>query len=146
MPVKRYRMAKSYFGKRGFACLWFGVVFLILGYSFGHDVTPQLQMNLEFLTNVMPLEVWSGIWMLGGVVFLVAAFWKRLRLIAFMIGVAVTANWSIGIAIQSAFGEASRGYANAIIYFLFAALILLIATWDEPVANVEIGEKEDGRD
>lgn len=145
MPVKRYRMAKAKFGKRGFACLWFGIVFIVIGLSFIiGDPSPTLALNLKFLTSVLPLEVWGSIWTLGGLTFLVAAFWKRLELIAFMVGIAITLNWSIGYAIQAAFGESSRGWVSAAIYGFFAVLILLISTWAEPIADVEIGDRENG--
>lgn len=140
-----YRLAANKFGKRGAACLWFGIVFIIIGLSFViGESSPTLQMNLEFLTNVLPLEVWGSFWTLGGFIFLMAAFWKRLELIAFMVGIAVTATWSFGYAVQAALGESSRGWVSAAIYGFFAVLILLISTWAEPIKPVEMGEEEDG--
>lgn len=132
-------------GKRGASCLWFGLVFIVIGLSFAiGDPTPTLQLNLQFLASVLPLEVWGGFWTLGGIIFLVAALWKRLELIAFMVGIAITANWGAGFAIQAAFGESSRGWVSASIYGFFAVLILLISTWAEPVADVEMGDEDDG--
>jgi len=133
------------FGKRGAACIWFGIVFIIIGLSFViGEQSPTLKVNLQFLTNVLPLDVWGSFWTLGGITFLVAAFWKRLELVAFMLGIAITANWSVGYAIQAAFGESSRGWVSAAIYGFFAVLILLISTWAEPVADVEMGDRENG--
>jgi len=132
-------------GKRGASCLWFGIVFIVIGLSFViGDPSPTLQLNLQFLSSVLPLEVWGSLWTLGGVVFLVAALWKRLELIAFMVGIAITANWGVGYAIQAALGESSRGWVSASIYGFFAALILLISTWAEPIADVEMGEGDNG--
>ncbi len=129
-------------GKRGAASLWFGIVFVVIGLSFIiGEQSPTLMMNLQFLTKVLPLEVWGSIWTLGGITFLVAAFWKRLELIAFMLGIAITANWAVGYAIQAATGASSRGWVSAAIYGFFSVLILLISTWAEPV---EMGDKENG--
>lgn len=145
MPIKRYRMARAKFGKRGFACLWFGIVFIVIGLSFIIGAqSPTLLMNLKFLINVLPLDVWGSIWVLGGLTFLIAAFWKKLELAAFMFGIAITLNWSVGYAIQAAFGESSRGWVSSAIYGFFAVLILLISTWAEPDKPVEMGDKENG--
>ena len=129
-------------GKRGAACLWFGIVFLVIGFSLIiGEQTPTLLMNLQFLTGVLPLDVWGSLWVLGGLTFLVAAVRKELELIAFMLGIAITANWSVGYAIQAAIGESSRGWVSAAIYGFFAVLILLISTWAEPAAVIEVEEE-----
>lgn len=133
------------FGKRGASCLWFGIVFIVIGLSFATgELPPTVQMNLQFLSSVLPLEIWGTFWTLGGLLFLVGSLWKKIQLTAFMVGIAITANWSAGYAIQAAFGESSRGWVSAVIYGFFAVLILLISTWAEPIADVEIGEEADG--
>ncbi len=144
MVQRSYRTLRGFLGKRGAACLWFGFVFLIIGLSFVMGaVTNTVQQNLQFLTNVLSLDVWGSIWMLGGFAFLVAALWKRLEFFAFMLGIVITLNWSVGYAIQAAFGESSRGYVSAAIYALMAALVYLISTWAEPSKPVESGEDKD---
>lgn len=147
MIKTNYRKATTFLGKRGAACLWFGFIFVVIGVSYlMGSTTPSLQQNLSFLTEIFSLSIWGAIWTLGGIAFLVAAFWKRLQLYAFMIGIAISLCWSAGIALQTFFAESQRGFVSASIYLLFAALIYLISTWAEPHNPMsEIGEIEDGR-
>jgi hypothetical protein len=146
MINKSYRKATTFLGKRGAACLWFGFIFIVIGISYLLGITTNSsQLNLQVLTNIFDIHIWGAIWTLGGTIFLAAAFWKRLQLIAFMIGMSISLSWSAGIALQTFFAESQRGFVSASIYMLFAALIYLISTWAEPHNPMsEIGENEDG--
>lgn len=146
MINKSYRKATTFLGKRGAACLWFGFIFVVIGISYLLGVTTtSLQLNLTVLTGIFDIHIWGVIWTLGGLGFLVAALWKRLQLLAFMIGIAISLSWSVGIFLQTVFAESQRGFVSVAIYMLFAALIYLISTWAEPHNPMsEIGENEDG--
>lgn len=143
MPTKLKRV-KRLVGKKGLACFGFAFAFLAIAFSYVFDEpTATTAQNLHFLTSVMPLEIWGILWAVGGLLFLLGAFWKKFQLVSFLIGVAITANWSVGHLIQTLIGLSYRGYVSFFIYGLFTFFILLIASWSEPI-EIEEGKDSDG--
>lgn len=130
--MNRIRRVFARIGRRGSSLLFFATILLVLGQSyFTSPVTPagreQLWAHLQFV----PLTAWGVAWIVGGLVCIAGALYKRFEPWAFAFATTLIAMWAVGFFISWVTGHGYRSYVGFIIWAAFSAFILLISGWPE---------------
>ncbi|SRR6266536_3075455 len=85
-----------------------------------------------FLTDILPLQLWSFIWATVGTVCLIYAF-RRYDAPAYAAAMFLKTLWALIFLLGWMFASVERGYLATAVWGSFAAVLSLIATWPEPV-------------
>lgn len=92
--------------------------------------------GIRFLASVLPLEAWSGLWLVVGVICLAGAFVHRLDRFAFAAATMIKTLWGGVYLLGWIAGEISRGWVNAVVWLGLAVLVMILAGWPEPRSDV----------
>lgn len=115
-------------GRRGAFQLLFAGVYLIVGFSF--FTTPASgarQKSLSWLTSIVPLEPFAALWIVAGLLGIVAAFQCRPRdWFGFSALVFAPAVWGALFAIGAVLGTPAA-WVSAAVYWLFAAAPMIVS-------------------
>ena len=115
-------------GRRGAFQLLFSGVYLIVGTNF--ILTPGAsarQVSLKWLTQYVPLEPFAGLWIVAGVLGIVAAFMCRPRdWFGFAALVFAPAVWGAMFFIGALLGSPTA-FVSAAVYWLFAAAPMIVS-------------------
>lgn len=118
-------------GRRGAALLFFALLDLVYAYSLAFPShSARGSEALRFVSTVIPLWAWAGIWGLVGVTCLVYAFAAHDR-IGFAAAMALKTLWGTVFLLGWALTGLERGYVSAAVWLTFAAWIGVIATWPD---------------
>jgi len=119
-------------GRRGEFLLFLTLLDLLYGLSLLRPArAAQQSPTTRFLTEVMPLPVWGGLWLVVGLICLAGAFGRCDRA-AYAAAAALKVLWGGMFLIGWAAGVIERGWVGAIIWLAFAFFVVRIASWPEP--------------
>lgn len=97
--------------------------------------------------GLLPIEAWGLVWVIVGILCLLAAFTKQqvLEVLALCAGVALDCLWGFSF-IQGAIiaGQGSRLWVSSIGYFSIVALVMW-AVWRGKRGDIPLSEDEKGR-
>jgi len=121
-------------GRRGAFQLTLGVFYVIVGSSFFCvPATPAREALFGWLTAYVPLGVFAALWVVAGLVALVCAWLPRPRDAAgFIAMVFAPGIWSGLYAISAAVTVSPLALLQAIVYGVFAALVLIASGMQGP--------------
>lgn len=122
-------------GRRGIFLGFLALLDIVIGYALVQDLPLGLSVAVlyEPFVRIMPIGVWSSVWIGGGLLCAVAVLWPRARPTAFAVGAAVKTGWALGYLIGWAEGLPvyTRGYQSAVIWGAFALVMLVVSGWRE---------------
>lgn len=123
-------------GHRGAALLFFALVDLVYSASLA-GAPPEIRATASyaFLTGILPLPVWAGLWGAVGAVCLVQAFMVHDRP-AFVAASCLKVCWGSLYLAGWLLDEIPRGYVSAVIWLVFGGFVQVIASWPEPARRV----------
>lgn len=122
-------------GRRGAFLLFLALLDAVIGYSLRAPLPYGLTTRQVYGTfvQIMPIGAWAEAWNTTGLVLLVAAFWRRLRPVAFALAAMLKTAWASVYLYGWVSGDPLmvRGYLQASIWLSFAVMILLVSGWRE---------------
>lgn len=131
----RLRRFRRKFSSRGTFLMAFGFVYLILGYSIltlpdTPAVHTQVHKQLRLALQVMPLDAYATLWLIAGVIAIVAGFIQRWDMWGFGTAAIMPTAWSI--VYFSAWNTIPHAWLSAAVYLLLAAAVLIVAGMPDP--------------
>lgn len=121
-------------GRRGEFLLFLVLLDLLYGLSLLHPAPEaQRSITIRFITEVMPLSWWAGLWLVTGALCLAGALFRRLRGGAYAAAAALKTLWGGMFLFGWMAGAIERGWVAAVIWLVFAAFVVRISSWPEPV-------------
>lgn len=119
-------------GHRGEFLLFLVILDALYGLSLLRPV-PEAQRSAttQFLTQIMPLPWWALLWLAVGGICLAGAFTVRDRF-AFAPAAALKVLWGAMFLFGWLAGVVERGWVPAVIWLVFAAWVVRVASWPEP--------------
>lgn len=119
-------------GRRGEFLLFLALLDLLYGLSLAQPVAEaQRSPGVRFLVEVMPLPWWGVLWLAVGCVCLAGAFARGDRL-AYACAAALKVLWGSMFLIGWLAGAIARGWVSAVVWLVFALVVVRIASWPEP--------------
>lgn len=100
-----------------------GVSVLIRGFFYAPPVVPDGH-RIPALEQWMPVHVWAWVWLIVGVVTIIAAVARRFLPQIIGASTALYTLWAVMYLCSWAFGDSSRGYVTALSYFTIAMLVI----------------------
>jgi hypothetical protein len=123
-------------GRRGCFLAFLVVLDLAYGLSLAKPVTAARQSpTVKYIAHIFPLWVWAIIWLAVGVACAVGMFVRR-DAFAFASAMALTVGWGAIFGAGWLLAGLERGWLTTVIWWSFAAVIALIASWPEPPRRV----------
>ncbi|MDX3713361.1 hypothetical protein PV733_31360 [Streptomyces europaeiscabiei] len=132
MPGRVVRRLGRMLGRRGAILLCYGAVWALYGYAQIASPPPD-QRGLQPLLELMPLDVWGGLWMAAGLLAVVAAWlpqgmdwpaYPALQLVVLPWMGCYFATWLMG--------DFPRGWIAAAVWGLISVPVWVAAGWPEP--------------
>jgi hypothetical protein len=118
-------------GRRGAALLFFALLDIIYAFSlFSPPAEARRSPTLHYVAAVLPLRVWSVLWLGTGIVCLVNAFRVSDR-VGFAAAIAIKMIWGM-LFVGGVFVHLDRAYVSAAIWLCLAGWVAIISTWPEP--------------
>ena len=122
-------------GRRGAFLLLFGAAWSLIGWSsLGRELTAVARRLFDPLLQVAPFDFWAHIWLLAGVLALVAAFLREPGQDSFGFGALIVPPmlWA-GSASVSSFIPHLWGQAmvTTVVYLAISVAIFIVAGWPE---------------
>lgn len=130
-------------GRRGAILLSYGTVWAL--YGFGQLVTPQPdQRGLQLLTNLMPLDVWAALWIVCGLVAVVAAFVPQgVDWFGYLALVVIVLPWMLSYLLSWwPLATFPRGWVAALVWGAIAVPVIVVAGWREPPCPKRLSSDE----
>lgn len=119
-------------GRRGEFLLFLVILDVLYGLSLMRPAATTAQApTIRFLAELMPLPGWGLLWLAVGGVCLGGAFVRTDRF-AFAAAAALKVLWGTLFALGWAAGVIERGWVGAVIWLVFAAWVMRLASWPEP--------------
>lgn len=130
------RWVRRRVGRRGVFLILFGVVYLLLGYSYlGVTVTPVVRQALRLALNVAPLQVYAWAWVTAGAICVVSGLVSPARKpIGFTTAVLMPTLWAVVYMAAWVDGDIPRGWVTAVLFAAIAAAVAVVAGMPEPAA------------
>lgn len=121
----------------GMGLLIVGVASMARGVSYAPMVMPDGQRGSHVAETWLPMDAWALVWLLIGLLCIIAAFRWETPLAAAAVGATVGLHFLFGASFLwgSIHGDMSRGWVSALSYFAVSFLVL----W-----AVGRGRREDG--
>lgn len=120
-------------GRRGAVLAYLAVVDVLFAVSLADPAPPgDRPSGVRFLAEVLPLQVWAGLWAAVAVVLVVGAFVHRIDRWAFAAAIMIKTLWGHVYLLGWIVGEVERGWVNAVVWLGLAVLVMIIAGWPEP--------------
>lgn len=119
-------------GRRGEFLLFLALLDLLYGLSLLRPA-PQARRSptTGFLAEVMPLPCWALLWLAVGAVCLAGAFVVRDR-VSFAAAAGLKVLWGSLFLVGWLAGVVERGWVSAVIWLVFALVVVRLASWPEP--------------
>jgi len=119
-------------GRRGEFLLFLTLLDLLYGLSLLRPAaSAQQSPTVRFLTGLMPLPWWAGLWLAVGFTCLAGALGRCDRA-AFTSAAALKMLWGAMFLLGWVAGVIERGWVSAVIWLAFASFVFRIASWPEP--------------
>jgi hypothetical protein len=113
----------------------FGVVFILLGYSYlniPEQFKPTLHVSLRFALDLFPIEVYGWAWVVTGCLAVIGGLFHPLDWLGFGAGVVMPFVWSgANFAAQSDINP--RAWVGGTIYALIGLAMLIVAGMTDPL-------------
>lgn len=133
MLIRYRRIAVS---RRGAFLALFGVVFILIGYSYLNipaSSKPFLQAYLRTALSIAPIEVYGWLWIVAGSVALLGGIIRRLDWLGFGAAVMLPLLW-VAIYFDAQWQDKSpRAWVSALVYLALAGAIALVAGMSDPL-------------
>lgn len=119
-------------GRRGEFLLFLTLLDLLYGLSLLQPV-PEARRSptVAFLADVMPLSWWAVLWLAVGCGCLAGSFATADR-VAFAAAAALKVLWGSMFLLGWWAGVVERGWVSAVIWLVFAVVVVRVASWPEP--------------
>ncbi|AKN76182.1 hypothetical protein D881_02065 [Corynebacterium ulcerans NCTC 12077] len=156
MPIERLPMkvqpaayrVRAFLMTDSTAIIILGIGILARGLSYLPIVLgPPPSKGAHPAEGLLPIEAWGLVWVIVGILCLLAAFTKQqvLDVLALCAGVALNCLWGFSF-IQGAIiaGQGSRLWVSSIGYFSIVALVMW-AVWRGKRGDIPLSEDEKGR-
>lgn len=125
-------------GRRGTFLLFLTVLDLLYGLSLAKPAaTARQSPTVHYIAHIAPLAAWAALWLAVGVVCAVGAFARRDQW-AFASAMGLKVLWGVTFGCGWAIAGLDRGWVSAVIWLAFAAVVFLIASWPEPVKELDL--------
>lgn len=121
-------------GRRGVFLFLFGVVYLLIAYSYtGVKVTPQVRMALRLALNVAPLSAYAWAWAAAGALSVVCGlFCPGRKAIGFIAAVVMPVLWAVVYLAAWIDGDIPRGWVTAALFVALGGAVAVVAGMPEP--------------
>ncbi len=116
-------------GHRGAFLLFLAVLDVLFGYAL-------LQPHVILFRTILSSTEWSALWLGTGTICLIQAFMKWDR-IAFTLAIGLKTAWGMLMLHWWLVQHQPLGWISIIIWWSFAAVIGVVASWPEPVNWVD---------
>lgn len=123
-------------GRRGAFLALFGLVYLLIGYSYtGSRTTPAVRQSLHLATNVMPIWAYGVIWLSAGMIALAFGllFDPAKDALGFVAAIVMPALWSFIYLCSWVEGYSPRGWSTAALFLLVAGAVAVVSGMPNPV-------------
>ncbi len=121
-------------GRRGTCLVFFAVLDLVYGLSLWRPAPAAAQAPAtRLLAAIMPLSWWGALWFVVGVVCLVGAFVHRADRVAFAAAAGIKTLWGTVFLFGWIGAGLERGWVASVVWLAFAAFVMVLAGWPEPV-------------
>lgn len=100
--------------------------------------------HVSFVDLLIPVEVWSIVWIATGLALLVGIWCPRIARWAMSASVALWSTWAISYVAAWAFLGTSRAWVTALPFGLIAVLIGVLAYLMEPPEHIENSKRRRG--
>lgn len=129
---RTWSVPRQVIGHRGTALLFFALLDIVYAASMVAAPAETLASPAwVFLSQMVPIRVWAGIWFAVGALCMVQAFMRHDRL-AFAAASALKVAWGLTHLIGWIVVDLPRGYVAATIWLALAGFVQVISTWPEP--------------
>lgn len=123
-------------GKRGTFLLFLFVLDELYALSLANPVAEARQSaTVRFIAEVAPLWAWAATWSTVGIVCVVGAFARRDQW-AFTFAMGLKVLWGGTFLLGWILAGLDRGWVSGVIWLMFAAFVIHIATWPEPTRKL----------
>jgi hypothetical protein len=119
-------------GRRGACLLFFALLDFVYGLSLSQPAA-AMAPTTRFVASIAPLPWWAGLWISVGVICLAGAFAHRLDRAAFCAAAGIKTLWGGVLLLGWAISDVTRGWVSAAVWCAFAALVVVLAGWPEPI-------------
>lgn len=131
MPRRVVRRLGRALGRRGAILLSYGTVWSL--YGFAQITSPQPdQRGLNLAVQMLPLDVWGGLWITTGLLALAAAFMPQgADWFGFVGLVLIVLPWTLAYLVSWLQGDFPRGWVAAAVWAAIAVPVIVVAGWRE---------------
>ena len=121
-------------GHRGVFLALFGIVYLLLGYSYiGVHITPQVRHALRIALQVAPLPVYAWGWVTTGAIsVLCGLFCPGRKAVGFAAAILMPAIWSLVYTDAWLEGGIPRAWVSVAVFAALAAAVAVVAGMPDP--------------
>lgn len=132
-------------GRRGAVLAYLAVVDVLFAVSLCNPApVAERPSGVRFLGEVLPLQAWAVLWAAVALVLVVGAFVHRFDRWAFAAAMLIKTLWGGVYLLGWIVGEVERGWVNAVVWLGLAVLVMIIAGWPEPRAEVPVDVDDGG--
>jgi hypothetical protein len=123
--------------------LFLSVLDFVYAWALRLQDTPQ-QAHDPHLNYLMPVWAWGWVWFTAGLIVLIGAFIKK-DVWAFVAASLIKTAWGSLSLILWLQGAQPNGWLSAVVWWSFAATVLVIASWPEPpkAVFIDVAGEED---
>lgn len=126
----------AHIGRRGAFLALFGIVYLLIGYSYlGDRPTPAVRAALRLAINVAPLWVYGLVWILGGATALIVGLIvpPTRDAVGFIAMITLPTLWACVYFAAWLHNDAPRGWTSALLFALVAFAVAVVSGMPNPV-------------
>lgn len=121
-------------GRRGSILLILAVIDVAFGLSLiGPSAEALNSRSTVWREHFAPTWAWGSAWLFVGAILCVSAFMRH-DATGYAAAIGWKITWGVITLASWLFGGVERGWVGAIIWFVFAGMIVIISGWPEPVA------------
>lgn len=132
-------------GRRGTFLLLIGAVWILNGLSVVFDPPPLGDRNQQLIIqHFAPLSYWGWTFVVGGILSVIYAFRKRRDYPGFVGAIVPCVFWGSVEVTSFLLGTYDRGLIASAVWVLVTFVILLVASWSEPVLMDRDGNRHGG--
>lgn len=113
----------------------FGVVYVLLGYSFlsvPDEYKPTLHRSLRLALDLAPIEAYGWAWVAAGAVALVSAAWRRVDAAGFAVATLVPVVWSGAYWAAWIQDGIPRAWVSGVMFAALGVAVSLVAGMYDP--------------
>lgn len=131
IQTRRFQLSR-----RGAFLALFGIVFILLGYSYLNippDSVPQLRHYLRFALSLAPIEFYGWAWIACGAIALIGGLWHPLDWLGFAAAVFMPLAWAVAYFDAEFQDGVPRAWVSGMVFALLAGAIGLVAGMADPL-------------